>query len=94
VWDDVRFLDGMPGRHVVLARRAAGRWYIAGINAEREPKTLELSLDRLSVNGPATLITDGEGGNLSFVERRIQLRADTPLTLTLAPRGGFVIAAD
>lgn len=91
VWDEVKFLDGMPGKHVVLARRAGKRWYIAGINAERDPKTVQL---RLPVGGPATLITDGDDGNLSFVERRIRASTNEPLELTLQPRGGFVIEID
>ncbi|HVF16169.1 MAG TPA: glycoside hydrolase family 97 catalytic domain-containing protein, partial [Steroidobacteraceae bacterium] len=40
VWDDVRFIDGFPGKYVVIARRAEKRWYIVGINGEREAKTL------------------------------------------------------
>jgi hypothetical protein len=28
-WDEVRFLDGEPGRFVVLARRAGKQWYVA-----------------------------------------------------------------
>lgn len=94
VWDDVRFLDGMPGKHVVIARRAGKRWYIAGVNGDRDPKSLRLALERLAVKGGATLITDGAGGNLSFVERRIELSAGQPLEIELAPRGGFVIVTD
>jgi len=94
VWDDVRFLAGEPGKYVVIARQGEGRWYIAGINGEREPRSLQLSLARLPVQGAATLITDGEGGNLSFVERQIQLGTDKALTVTLKARGGFVIVVE
>jgi hypothetical protein len=94
VWDDVRFLSGTPGKDVVIARQSAGRWYIAGINGEREPKALKLSLARLPFKGNATLITDGEGGNLSFEQRRIQLQPNQPLDVALKGRGGFVIVTD
>ena len=36
-WDEVRFLDGEPGKFVVLARRAGKQWFIAGINADEQP---------------------------------------------------------
>lgn len=28
-WDDVKFIDGYPGKIVVLARKTGGVWYIA-----------------------------------------------------------------
>lgn len=35
-WDEVRFLDGYPGKYVILARRKGTKWYIAGVNAQKE----------------------------------------------------------
>ncbi len=89
IWDDVRFLAGFPGKFVVLARKGDGRWYVAGINAEDTPKSLSLDLDGLGRSG--TLITDGDGGNLSFVEKHVSLGASEKLELTLQPHGGFVL---
>lgn len=43
-WDETRFIDGYPGKYVVLARRHADKWYIAGINAQKEPLKLKLNL--------------------------------------------------
>jgi hypothetical protein len=48
VWDETRFVDGYPGRYFVVARRAGNRWYIAGSNAEGQPKKLTLSLPWLA----------------------------------------------
>ena len=42
-WDDVRFIDGYPGKFVVLARRSGRKWYVAGIAAEKSVATLDLS---------------------------------------------------
>jgi len=90
VWDDVKFIDGFPGKYVVLARRAGDTWYVAGINAEKAPRSISLDLGSLSVRR-GTLITDGYGGNLSF--RQEAVSADKPIEITLAPRGGFVLTA-
>ena len=58
-WDETRFIDGYPGRYVVMARRHADRWYIAALNGTREPLSLDLSLPML--DGTAfTLYTDGK----------------------------------
>ncbi len=44
-WEETRFIDGYPGRYVVLARKATdGQWHVAGLNALKEPLTLTLDL--------------------------------------------------
>ena len=94
VWEDVRFLDGYPGRYAVIARQGEGRWYVAGINAEATAATLRLSFAEVPVRGPGTLITDGDGGNLSFRTESVQPTPEKTLDLTVKPRGGFVIVFD
>jgi hypothetical protein len=94
VWDDVYFLDGYPGRYVVLARRSEDRWFVAGINAEREPREVTVELPGVGLRG-ATLITDDEReGNMSFRKERIHVGGGKHPTITTRPMGGFVIAVD
>ncbi len=50
-WDDVKLIDGYPGRYVVLARRHGDKWYIAGVNALKEPLKLKLDLSSLGLKG-------------------------------------------
>jgi alpha-glucosidase len=90
IWDDVRFVDGFPGEYVVLARKSGARWFVAGINAGADPREVKLDLASFGASG-ATLITDGEGGNLSF--RREALDAGTA-RITMAPNGGFVAVTE
>jgi hypothetical protein len=95
VWDDVRLIDGFPGKFVVLARKGDGRWFVAGINGEPEKKELTLDLSRLGGSGAqGTLITDGDGGNLSFRKETVRLGADKKLKVTLQPNGGFVLVLE
>ncbi|MCK7553735.1 glycoside hydrolase family 97 catalytic domain-containing protein [Chitinophaga sedimenti] len=42
-WDETRFIDGYPGKFVVLARRHKDKWYLAAVNAQQE--TLKLKVD-------------------------------------------------
>lgn len=42
-WDETRFIDGYPGKYVVMARRSRDRWFLAGVNAT--DVTLELDID-------------------------------------------------
>ena len=94
VWDDVKFIDGEPGKFAVLARRSGSRWFIAGINAERETKSLQISVAELAGVRSGTMITDGAGGNLSFVERPVKMDASQRIDITMQPRGGFVLVME
>lgn len=91
VWDDVKFIEGFPGQYVVLARRSGSTWYVAGINAEKKPRTVKLDLKQFSIRG-GTLISDGTERNLSFTQGTVA-KTSEPLEIVLAPRGGFVLAA-
>ncbi|MFT7776055.1 glycoside hydrolase family 97 catalytic domain-containing protein [Roseateles sp.] len=84
-WDDVRFIDGEPGKFVVLARRAGKQWFVAGLNADDTPREIKLDLAWLGAR-QGQLITDG-AGEREFSEGRLAAPATT---ITLAPRGGFV----
>ena len=86
-WDDVKFIDGYPGKFAVIARKAGDAWYVAGINAEKENKTLALDLS-FAGDKKGTLITSGEGER-DFAQQQIDNK--TSHTITLRPSAGFVI---
>lgn len=88
-WEDVKFLDGYPGKFVVLARKSGNRWYITGINAEDKPLSLTLDLSFLGKQiRTASWIKDAvETSELQ--EEKLSL--PTSLPLTIKPFGGFLI---
>lgn len=90
VWNDTKFIDGYPGKFAVIARQGDGRWYIAGINGDVTERKLNVNLNDLPIRGSGQLITDGEGGNLSFRQSMVQLSANRKFEVTLKPHGGFV----
>ena len=57
-WDEIRYIDGYPGRYVVLARRQGTTWYIAGVNAQKEPLKLKIKLPMLATGSEYTLYSD------------------------------------
>lgn len=83
-WDDMRFIDGVPGHYVVIARRSGDAWYIAGINAEPGDKTVQLDLG-FTGRRAGVLIGDGEGER-AFVQQAIGRK----LSVTMKAHGGFV----
>jgi hypothetical protein len=93
-WDDVKFIDGFPGQFAVFARRAGQKWWIAGINADREPRKVKLDLDQLGARGPGVLITDGTDA-LAFRSEVFPLdRLARTGEIEMRGRGGFVVTVD
>lgn len=88
-WDDVKFIDGFPGKYAVIARKYKNKWYIAGINGEQTEKKLTLNLAAFGKKG--TLITDSETP-LSFSEKAITTKKKTDISMQAA--GGFVIVLE
>jgi len=93
VWEDTKFIDGYPGKFVVMARRGDGHWFVAGINAEATEKKLALDLGELP-SGTASLITDGAGEALSFRHENIKLERGKKLEMTIKAHGGFVLVVN
>lgn len=92
-WDDTRFIDGYPGKFVIIARKFNNNWFIAGINGEDVEKSINLDLNFLKNNQKATLITDGKN-NRSFDVQKITISPRKPLAIKLKNYGGFVIKVE
>ena len=87
-WDETRFIDGYPGRYIVLARRHGNTWYIAAANATVEPLKLKLDLPMLA-GQEVSLYSDDKKMQPQLKLQRI--KADGSLQLTVQPQGGAVI---
>jgi alpha-glucosidase len=83
-WDEVKFVDGYPGRHAVIARKSGDAWYVAGFNAGDQDLTLDLDLGFLQ-GREGQLITDG-AGERSFTQATIRGGRQR---VTIKPQGGF-----
>jgi alpha-glucosidase len=88
-WDETRFVDGYPGKYIILARRKGITWFIAGINAEKKEKSFTISFPFLT-SSKAFLVTEGDSLR-SFTGEEISLTADKSVSLNLLPNGGFVM---
>ncbi len=89
-WDDTHFIDGYPGKLVVLARKFNDNWFIAGINGEDVEKSINLDISFLKDAKTGTLITDGSY-NRSFILQKITIIPQKSLGITLKGNGGFVL---
>lgn len=85
-WDDVKFIDGFPGKYAVIARRSGNRWIVAGINGEDSQKNLMINLSAFQ-DFKGSLITDGDGE----LFKKTSFKAGSSSVVNLKPNGGFVI---
>lgn len=89
IWDETRFIDGYPGRYVVLARRHGDVWYVAAVNATAEPLKLKLSLPMLPAGDAVSVYLDDK--KLQPQQKEQKIKTDGTLQLTVQPMGGAVI---
>lgn len=88
-WDETVFLDGYPGKYVVLARRHADRWYIAGINAGKEPLKLELNLPMCRKGDKISYYSDTK--DRAPQREDMEIKRPEKVKVTLQPEGGIIL---
>ena len=88
-WDETRFIDGYPGKYVVLARRHGNTWYIAAANATAEPMKLKIAIPMPEAGATVTVYQDDKKRQPLRKEQKI--KADGTLPITVQPQGGVVI---
>ncbi|MDD3787844.1 MAG: glycoside hydrolase family 97 catalytic domain-containing protein [Petrimonas sp.] len=88
IWNESVFVDGYPGKYVVIARRNGNKWYITGTNAETDTKKITLSLPWLSGSN-VSVIYDKKDRTAGFRQAKIDKKGN--IGIEIEPLGGFVI---
>ena len=88
-WDEVRFIDGYPGKYVVMARRHGDKWYVAGVNAQKETVKLKIALPMFMPGDQVRVFTDNE--ELQGNVKQIKVNKKQELQLAIPCNGGILI---
>ena len=89
-WEETRFIDGYPGRYVILARKdTEGHWHVAGLNALKEPLTLFLDLPMFAPGETLRYYVDGKDGSPTVTTLKIDKKGRAKVTIQ--PNGGIII---
>lgn len=93
LWDEVRFIDGYPGKYIVMARRSGDKWYVAGINAEDKPLKMKLQLpSEMTVAGSKTAVTlYSDDASLAGSKKQIKTDRKGIVDITIPQNGGIVV---
>ncbi|MEO6721826.1 MAG: glycoside hydrolase family 97 catalytic domain-containing protein [Ferruginibacter sp.] len=87
-WDETVYIDGYPGKYIVLARRNGTNWYVAGVNAGKEALKLTVKLPMLP-GKKVTLYNDDES-KMPFTKEQAISQAGE-VEVVMQPSGGFVL---
>ena len=90
-WDEVKFIDGYPGKFYAVARRAGKKWYVAGINADSLQQ--HINIDKLPFIAPfktGTLFSSNAANNEVEISKQT-IYAKQNKTVVIKPNDGFVI---
>ena len=89
LWDEVRFIDGYPGRYAIIARRSGNKWYVAGINAQKEAVKTTLTLP--SADKEVTLYSDD--AQLSGSMKTVKVKRQS-LKVEMPENGAFLVVCN
>ena len=94
-WDETRFIDGYPGEFVCLARRKAGKWYIAAINSGKG-RTVDIPLNFIGKGEYKIKIYEDKPGEemTNLMIRDETISAGTTLSVSMMANGGFCTIID
>lgn len=87
-WDETRFVDGYPGKYAVVARRHGDKWYIAGVNAQKDPITVTLKVPMVAGEEVKYY---GDGKDKSSFAKNLKINKKGEVKVTIQSEGGIVL---
>ena len=89
LWDEVRYIDGYPGKYIIMARRTGDKWYVVGVNAQKEPLKLKIKLPMFAAGETVQYYSDDKDLNGSV--KPLKMNKKQEVTLTIPCNGGIVL---
>ena len=80
-WDEIRFIDGYPGKYVIIARRHGDKWYVAGINAQKETLKLKVKLPMFAAGSQVNFYNDDAALNSKVAPLKINKKQEVELII-------------
>ena len=88
-WDEVKFIDGYPGKYVILARRTGDKWFVVGVNAEKQTLTKTIALPMFAKDTQLQVYSDDP--QLQGSVKTVKQNKKQQLNVTIPCNGGLVI---
>ena len=89
-WEDIRFIDGYPGKYIILARKSQeGRWYISAVNGQQEAMKVTIPLDMFKAGDIVTIYSDN--AELQGSKNPLKITKKQQVTVTIPVNGACLI---
>lgn len=88
-WDDIRYIDGYPGKYVVLARKHGNKWYLAAVNAQNQSLKLKVKLPMFNAGENVTVYSDD--AKLNGKVTTVKTKSNQLFELNIPTNGGLII---
>ena len=88
-WDETRFIDGYPGKYIIMARRHGSQWFIVGVNAEKQTLKKTISIPMIPAATQLKVYSDDEQLNGSV--NNVKLNKKQQLEISIPNNGAVVI---
>ena len=89
LWDEVKYIDGYPGKYVIMARRHGDTWYVVGINAQKETLKVEVELPMFAQGDVVKLYSDDKDLNGSLTD--LKVKKNGKVKIEIPCNGGIVM---
>lgn len=93
-WEDIRFIDGYPGKYVVLARKSQqGKWYLTAINGTKETLKLKLPVDMFAVGQTVNVYSDKATKEVTPVGsvKKVKIGKKQTMETVIPVNGAFLV---
>lgn len=88
-WNEVKYIDGYPGKYLIMARRHGDQWYVAGVNAQDEPFKAKVALPMFEPGQKVTMYADDKDSVGSVKEVKVNKKGE--IEIMMPKNGGVVI---
>ena len=88
-WDETRFIDGYPGKYIIMARRHGSQWFIVGVNAEKQTLKKTISIPMIPAAAQLKIYSDDEQLNGSV--NNVKLNKKQQIEISIPNNGAVVI---
>ncbi|HLN22205.1 MAG TPA: glycoside hydrolase family 97 catalytic domain-containing protein [Bacteroidales bacterium] len=88
-WDETRFIDGYPGKFVIIARRNGNKWYTAGINADSTTLKIKIRLPMIAAGEQVRVYSDDQ--ELKGGLKTLKMSKKQDIEISIPRNGGTMI---
>lgn len=93
-WEDIRFIDGYPGKYVVLAKKSQqGKWYLTAVNGTKETLKLKLPVDMFAVGQTVNVYSDKATKEVTPVGsvKKVKIGKKQTMEAVIPVNGAFLV---